>query len=516
MHEAILDKLAKRAPRFKDDDESRLNREIKKTVSKIRNKKVKPKGKKSGRGGLSSMGARGVFLKEGDIYNRRVIVKASYILSKNENARKRIRNHINYAGRSTLEIESKTPELYSSEGKNIDVNGKIDDFEKAPHMFNIIISPEDGNKIDLKDFTREFIRTVEIDLRTKLDWVAGNHFDTNDPHVHLLVRGLDDSGKKLLMTRDYISRGLRIRASQAINKKLGLRQVEDIVSSLKLEVNKNKKCGLDDIIIKNINDGSINLAKMDSEARNDLPKSLIEKRLEFLESKELATKTDLHSWRVNDGFIDELKSIDRSTSLIDKMSGILKVDKQDCEILSAKNIEERTIKGHVVERGYIDDMGEKEYLLIKSKEKAFIYVELEKYSEKAPAGVGEFIRVDATKPFSGPKTTDFTVSKIAQENGGIYDVKKHEVLAQKGASLPPGVSAKEYAQVHVNRLELLARKGLVEKVSEGRYLVPKDFIEKLSVEAKKSKEGYKPHILITRLSAAKIAKPSLAKGLKPC
>jgi len=516
MHETILDKLAKRAPRFKDDDESRLNREIKKTVSKIRNKKVKPKGKISGRGGLSSMGARGVFLKEGDIYNRRVIVKASYVLSKNENARKRIRNHINYAGRNTLEVEKNAPELYSSEGKVIDVNDKIDDFEEAPHMFNIIISPEDGDKIDLKYFTREFIKTVEVDLRTKLDWVAGNHFDTNDPHVHLLIKGLDDSGKKLLMTRDYVSRGLRIRASQVINKKLGLRQLEDIVSSLKLEVNKSKKCGLDDIIIKNTHEGSINVAMVSSEARNDLPKSLIEKRLEFLESKELATKIDAHSWRVNDGFIDELKSIERSTSIIDKLSGILKVNKQDCEILSAKNLEERTIKGHVVERGYTDDMDEKEYLLIKSKEKTFIYVELEKYSEKVPAKIGEFIRVDATKPFSGPKITDITVSKLVQENGGIYDAKKHEDHAQSGVRLPPGVSAKEYAQIHVNRLELLARKGIAEKVSEGRYLVPKDFLEKLSVETKKSKEGYKPHILITRLSAAKVARPSLAKGLKPC
>ena len=75
-------------------------------------------------------------------------------------------------------------------------SNKINDFETAPHMFNIIISPEDGEKLDLKDFTRDFINTVEKDLSTKLDWVAGNHYDTNDPHVHVLIKGVDESGKK--------------------------------------------------------------------------------------------------------------------------------------------------------------------------------------------------------------------------------------------------------------------------------------------------------------------------------
>ncbi len=240
MQETILDRLAKRAPRFKRDDEARLNIEIKKTLSKIKYKQNKSKSIKSGRGGLSSMGARGVFLKEGDIYSRRVVVKASYILAKNENARARIRHHLNYAGRNTIEDVKNSSELYAEVGREINVKDKIDGFEKAPHMFNIIISPEDGDKLDLKEFTRDFIGTIENDLRTKLDWVAGNHFDTNEPHVHLLIKGQDSSGKKLLMTRDYISRGLRVRASQVINYKLGIRSLDEVVAALKLDVAKAK------------------------------------------------------------------------------------------------------------------------------------------------------------------------------------------------------------------------------------------------------------------------------------
>lgn len=511
MQETILDRLAKRAPRLRDDDESRLNNQIKKTLSKIKTKSSKQKRISSSRGGLTSMGARGVFLKEGDIYSRRVVVKASYILSKNENARARIRHHLNYAGRNTLDEVKNTSELYAGVEQAISIKDKLDGFEKALHMFNIIISPEDGDKIDLKDFTRDLVCTVEKDLRAKLDWVAGNHFDTNEPHVHLLIKGLDDNGKRLLMTRDYISRGLRVRASQVINKKLGLRSLDEVVAALKLEVAKAKKCVLDDIIIKNIAHGSISLDKLSSDVLDDLPKYLVQKRLEFLESKELAHKTGNNDWQVKEGFVSELKNIERSSSIIEKLSGGLKVEKRDCEILSVQNLQDRTIKGHVVERGYVDELTEKQYVLIKSKEKNFIYVELEKYSEKSPAQVGEFVRIDATKPFSGPKTSDLTINKLAQENAGIYDVKKHEGVV---SNLPLNVSAKEYTQVHVNRLEVLARRDIVEKLSDGRFLVPKDYLERLIQEAAKSKQEYKPHIKITRLSAAKVLKPNLGQRLK--
>lgn len=514
MHETILDTLAKRAPRFKDDDESRLNREIKRTISKIKAKNPAKNRTKSGRGGLSSMGARGVFLKEGDIYSRRVIVKASYILAKNENARARISHHLNYAGRNTLEQGNKTHELYGRAEGAIDIKDKINEFEKAPHMFNIIISPEDGDKIELKDFTRDFVKTVENDLRTKLDWVAGNHFDTNEPHVHLLIKGLDDSGKKLLMTRDYISCGLRVRASQVINKKLGLRDWNDIVNGLKLDANKLKKCGLDDIISKNLREGFLDLTKLKMETLDDLPKGLITQRLAFLESKELASRVGAHGWQIREGFIEELRKLERSASIVEKLSGKIKVNKEDCEMLSLKNLEDRTIRGHVVERGYINEIDEKEYLLVKSKDKKFIYIELEKYSEKVAAKVGEFVRIDSTKPFSGPKASDFSINALAQENAGIYDAKLHERIAERNHSLPPGVTAAEYAEVHGKRLEVLARKGLVEKLADGRFVIPKDFLEQLTLESQRSKEGYKPHIKVTRISAAKIAKNNMGRTLK--
>jgi|GEM_PF-3567036 len=513
MKESILEILAKKAPRKINDDDARLNREISRLLAKIKTKLSKSKSIKSARGGLQSMGARGVLVKENGIYSRNVIVKASYISSSDKNSRTRIRHHLNYAGQDKSDEHKNAPELYGQDDKEINIKSKINDFEIAPHIFNLIISPEDGDKLNLKEFTRDFIAVIEKDLKTKIDWVAGNHYDTNDPHVHVLIKGMDAEGKALLIKKNYISHGLRARAGQIATNKLGLKSYDEVVKSLDLRVSNTKKCELDKIIIKHKINGHFDLTKISSDNMNDLPHSLLTKRLEFLEAKGLVHKTDGHGWQIKDSLAEELRNIDRASSIISKMSEGLKADKQSCEIISAGNLKGRVIKGHVVERGYVEGHNIKEYLLIKSKEKKLVYVELEKYSEKSPAQVGEFVRIDATKPFSGPLASDQTIDKFARAHAGIYDAAEHAKRSGNSIALPPGVSAAEYAQVHVNRLELLARKGLVEKLSDGRFLLAKDYLEKISAEAKKSGDNYQPHIKVVRLSAARLKSASLNQGL---
>ena len=512
MSANFLETLAKKAPRRVKDDEARLNAEIQRLVSRIRTKGAKSKSIKSARGGLQSMGARGVVVKENDLYSRRVVVKASYILASNKNSRARIRHHLHYAGQGKSDELKQTPVLYGADGDTINFIKTVNGFETAPHMFNIIISPEDGKKLDLTEFTKDFIAVIEKDLKTKLDWVAGNHYDTNDPHIHLLIKGSDENGKPLLMKRDYIAKGLRARAGQVATKKIGLRSYEEVVSSLERKICSTKKCELDNIIVKHCVNGAFDLSKANSQL-NDLPSSLFTRRLEFLSTKGLVTKIKESCWQIKDGLPEQLRNIDRTHSIISKLSDGLKVNKQDCEIISAKTMADRVVKGHVVERGYADDRESREYLLIKSKEKKFIYVELEKHSEKTRTEVGEFVRIETTKPFGGPLSTDKTIARFADAHARIYDAREHVKLSDNSLALPPGVNAADFAQIHVNRLELLARKGLVEKLAEGRYRIPENMLDKITAEVKKSHEGYQPHIKVVQLSPARLKRPELSRGL---
>ena len=68
---------------------------------------------------------------------------------------------------------------------------------------------------DLRAFTRELMKDAEHDLGTGLDWVAVDHWNTDNPHVHVLVRGRADDGKDLVISRVYISQGSAVAPQSA-------------------------------------------------------------------------------------------------------------------------------------------------------------------------------------------------------------------------------------------------------------------------------------------------------------
>src|SRR3546814_12336146 len=76
-------------------------------------------------------------------------------------------------------------------------------------------------------------------------WVAVDHWNTDTPHVHLLVRGVADTGADLVISRDYISRGLRSRAEELVSIELGPRPEHDIRNALRKEITAERWTRLD-------------------------------------------------------------------------------------------------------------------------------------------------------------------------------------------------------------------------------------------------------------------------------
>lgn len=104
--------------------------------------------------------------------------------------------------------------------------------------FRIVLAPESGARMvgedgDLKGFTRETMARMERDLGVELDWLAVDHYNTDKPHVHVIVRGQRRDGAELLLPREYISHGLREAARDVATGILGERSIAD--ERLKLE-----------------------------------------------------------------------------------------------------------------------------------------------------------------------------------------------------------------------------------------------------------------------------------------
>jgi type IV secretory pathway VirD2 relaxase len=68
-------------------------------------------------------------------------------------------------------------------------------------MWSLIISPQDAERMDMQQHVRDFVTRMQQDLGTELEWVAIDHNDTDDKHVHLLIRGVRDNGQDLVMDR---------------------------------------------------------------------------------------------------------------------------------------------------------------------------------------------------------------------------------------------------------------------------------------------------------------------------
>src|SRR5258708_19970030 len=73
------------------------------------------------------------------------------------------------------------------------------------------------------------------DLGTRLDWVAVDHWNTEHPHIHILVRGRADHGSDLVISRDYIGTGLRARAGDLVTRELGPRSELEVRRGLEAE-----------------------------------------------------------------------------------------------------------------------------------------------------------------------------------------------------------------------------------------------------------------------------------------
>ncbi|GAB5373804.1 MAG: hypothetical protein AcusKO_02660 [Acuticoccus sp.] len=155
--------------------------------------------------------------------------------------------------------------MFDAAGDNVDANAFAARCEEDRHHFRFIVSPEDAAElVDLHTYTpRDLMTTASKDLGTQLDWIAVDHWNTDNPHVHVLVRGRAEDGENLVISRDYISHGLRVRASERATLELGPRTDHEIEVSMAREVSADRWTGLDRALHRAAVDGVVDLRPRD-------------------------------------------------------------------------------------------------------------------------------------------------------------------------------------------------------------------------------------------------------------
>ena len=91
------------------------------------------------------------------------------------------------------------------------------------------------------------------DLGRKLEWIAIDHYNTDQNHLHFCIRGIDKEGLEVRIDKGYIKEGARRISKQLLTQKLGLRTDDYIIERREKTLEVKHVTELDRIIENELN-----------------------------------------------------------------------------------------------------------------------------------------------------------------------------------------------------------------------------------------------------------------------
>lgn len=339
------------------------------------------------------------------------------------------------------------------------------------HQFRLIVSPEDAEQLDdLRTYTRHLMARMEADLGTRLEWVAVDHWNTDNPHTHVVLRGKDDTGKDLIISRDYISQGMRERASELATEWLGPRTELEIQHGMAREVDQERWTGLDRTLQREAVDGVVRTARLEAEPRLQRQRLLLVGRLQRLQRMGLASEMQTGVWAVHADAESTLRAMGERGDIIRTMQRAMSGKQRDLAVFQPGE-DGRTLVGRVAGKGLADELYDKGYLIVDGTDGKAHYVVLPPRTELGQYPAGAVVEV---KGSNAVRAADKIIAALAVD--GIYRTDHHLAIAKDQPH--PDRDPREVVEANVRRLEALRRAGLVERLAEGVWKVPGDLPER--------------------------------------
>ncbi|UMM07954.1 relaxase/mobilization nuclease and DUF3363 domain-containing protein [Gluconobacter frateurii] len=279
-----------------------------------------------------------------------------------------MRVHLSYLQREGVTKDGEKARLFGAERDDVPAREFAERCQDDRHHFRFIVGPEDAAEmVDLKTFTRELVTQAEQDLGTKLDWVAVSHWNTDNPHIHIIVRGKDQDGEDLVISRDYIREGLRARAQNLVTLELGPRTDQEIHRNVERQVDAERWTQLDRQLQQDANQhGIIDMAPSPDRQPDGFAVMKVG-RLRRLERVGLAHEVGAGQWRLDEAAEATLREMGQRNDIIKRIHCGL--SEQGIErassswVLAGEDLAEPVI-GRLVARGLDDELKGSAYAVI--------------------------------------------------------------------------------------------------------------------------------------------------------
>ncbi|WP_321855523.1 relaxase/mobilization nuclease and DUF3363 domain-containing protein [Paraburkholderia tropica] len=401
--------------------------------------------------------------------SRRAAIK-TLLVNQHHASPQSLAKHLRYIERDGVGREGESGRAYGPQTDEANLDAFKAHCADDRHHFRFIVSPEDGAELDdLRTYTRHLMARMEADLGTRLEWVAVDHWNTDNPHTHLIVRGRDDTGGDLIIAGDYIAQGFRHRAAELATEWLGPRTELEIQQTLQREIEQARWTSLDRTLQRETgDDGSVSIDRL-NEPRLQRQRELLIGRLQHLQRMDLADEIQPGTWTIDTDAEKTLRALGERGDIIRTLQRAMSGQRRELAVFEPGE-DGLTIVGRVAAKGLADELRDRGYLVIDGVDGKAHYVALNARDELTNYPTGAVVEV---KGAADVRAADHNIATLANE--GMYRTDHHLAIEQSRAK--PGRESLEVVAAHVRRLEALRRAGIVERIAEGVWRVPADLAE---------------------------------------
>ncbi|MBV9946683.1 MAG: DUF3363 domain-containing protein [Myxococcales bacterium] len=416
---------------------------------------------------------------------RRVVIQTHIHRMRDRASVRAAADYLGYMEKEGAALDGSPAALYDAAGP-VDPGRFGGERPGEEHQFRFIVSPEDGSELDLHVYVRSLMRRVERDVGRSLEWVAANHHDTDKTHAHVVVRGVDLHGRRVLLSRQYISHGMRWTAQELATEHLGPRLERDIRLQREREVTQERFTSLDRELERCATAHQVvDAGVLRQRSRDDREAQDLVHRLEHLERMGVAKSIAPGSWELAQGWEKNLRDLGERGDIIKRMHRAMRgVELSRFHPVrpgqglpdSRGGVEERELVGHVVQKGFRDELKAADpYAILETAQGAAYHVRLgaQQAQDLRQGDLATFqtSREKAVRP------ADRHIADVAAQRGGVYE------LAAGGEEGGRKEAAERAAPA---RLRELAGQGLVTERAPGQWVVPPGLLAELEQRAPKT------------------------------
>ena len=417
---------------------------------------------------------------------RRVVMKARVVRHQGTRFRSApLPKHMAYLKRDGVTRDGADARMFDATSDAADEQAFAERTADDRHHFRFIISPEDAAELaDLRGFTRELMQDVERDLGTRLDWVAVDHWNTDNPHVHVLIRGRADDGQDLVISRDYISRGFRDRAAERVTFELGPRSEHEIRTVLEKEVEAERWTSLDRALRDVADDGG-GVADLRPGGDDDPEmRRLMLGRAAKLERLGLAEQIGPAQWTLKPGIEPALHDLGIRGDIIKTMHRAMSGADREPDVAGFAihgDAPADPVLGRLVQRGLDDELKGSAYAIVEGVDGRTHHLRFSDLELTGDARPGAIVETRAYEDANGRQRmslatrSDLAIDAQISAPGATWIDR--QLVAKDQALSARGFGA-EVREAMDRRIEHLAQQGMAERQGQ-RVVFARDLINTL-------------------------------------